>query len=114
MAHEPSSVDVVRRLDEVLATVRDLVGRREYDSDQRHSEHRFADLERDLEQERQARITAVADEKSLREAGDKGLADRMEKSSAGWRQTFFSGVLPSLLTLFTLAVTVTLALRSGK
>lgn len=114
MADEVSTGELARRLDEVLRTLQGLVSRGEYNSDQRHWEHRFTDLERDLAEERKTREAAVADERTERKAADQKIYEQMDKSGTNWRQTLFSGLLPSLFLLISLAVTVTLALQSGK
>lgn len=103
MADEPSNGELGRRLDEVLRTVRDLPGRGEYNEYQRHAEHRFTEIERDLEAERAAR-----------EAADKRLHDRMDKTGTNWRQTVYSGLLPGVFFLLTMAVTILLAFRGAK
>lgn len=102
MADEVSTGELGRRLDEVLRTVRDLPGRGEYNEYQRHSEHRFTEIERDLERERVAR-----------EAADKALHERMDKAGTNTRQNVFQGLLPSVLVLASIAVSVLLAFRGG-
>ncbi|WP_433234008.1 hypothetical protein [Actinomadura nitritigenes] len=133
MPDEPSLGEVARRLERMEARQeelwRELTARKVdaelYQRDRREDERRFTELERDLisevaarkaalDEERKAREKAVADERAGREAGDKAIVDRLQQTGTNWRQVLFSGLLPSLFFIVTIAVTVLLALRSGK
>ncbi|HEY9367573.1 hypothetical protein [Streptomyces sp.] len=103
MADEVSTGELARRIDEVKGILQGLVSRPEYSSDQRHVEHRFTEIERDIEVE-----------KAAREAADKALHERMDKSGTNWRQTVFSGLVPGVFFLLTMAVTILLAFRGGR
>lgn len=109
MADDWTTAEIVRRLDEVLRTVQGLVSRPEYSADQRHWEHRFTDLERDLVDEREARKAADADERKAREEAVKELKDINRQRGTNRRQNVFQGLVPSLLVLASIAVSVLLA-----
>ncbi|TDD88349.1 hypothetical protein [Actinomadura rubrisoli] len=95
------------RLDRIEEALRDLglrvVSADLYTRDRTEIERRLAEIERDIAEERLARKEA-----------DKDLADRMDKGGANWRQALFSGVVPGVFFVITLAVTILLALRGGK
>lgn len=111
MADDVSTGELARRLDEVLRRLGDLVSRPEYTADQRHWEHRFTDLERDLAEERKSREAVTAEERGERKAADQKLHDRIDSAGTNRRQTLFSGWLPVLLFLVGTAVNLLLAFR---
>jgi hypothetical protein len=108
---EPSLGEVVRRLDRMESRLEEFIREismrtvdvRVYEQTQREWERRHADLQRDLDDERQAR-----------EKADKALSERLDRSGTNWRQVLFNGILPSVFLLITLSVTILLALRGGK
>ncbi|MEV0993405.1 hypothetical protein [Nonomuraea sp. NPDC050202] len=106
MADEPTLGELWRRLDGVMAMLAQLVQRTEYLADQRLSERRFAELERDVEEVRRALDNAVI---RLEAADEK----REEKRGSNLRQIIYSGLLPTVFILLTIAVQVWLAPRGG-
>lgn len=90
-------------MDELKVMVRDLVSRGEYTNDQRHIDRRFADLEHDLEVERQARQAA---DKELKEQ----LASTTSTTGTNIRQAIYSGLIPGVLFLISVLITM----RGGK
>lgn len=128
MADEVGLGEVVRRLERLEARLEELM--REfavrvvsvdlYTRDQRELERRFAEFERDLMQEvearkaaiaeeRAARQNALAEERTARENGDRDLATKMDRQGTNWRQALYSGMLPCLFIVITLAVQIWLA-----
>lgn len=88
-----------------------------YARDRAELERDVADLRTQLEEERRARRAAEERwDKACAERVDKAekrITDRLDKSGTNWRQSLFSGVLPTLFLALTLLVTVLLALRSS-
>lgn len=96
-----------------------------YTSDQRAAEHRFTAIERDIEalqRKHDEDIRTVTDEtRSALQglAADlKALANQLtarEQKAGEWRrQALYAGIVPGVLFVLSTAVTVILALRSGK
>ena len=111
MADEPSNAELARRMDRIEVLLQDLslrlVSSDVYNRDQRETERRFAELERELAEERLARKEDVKD---LR-----GRMDERDKTGgSNFRQGIYSGVIPALLVLAGILVQVFLALRGGR
>lgn len=103
MADEVTSGELGRRLDVIQSLLHGLVSREEYSSDQRHFEHRFTELERDLEAERARRHT------EFKELRNEIMTATRERGSSV-RQGIYSGLVPSLLVLLSIMVSVALTL----
>lgn len=105
MADDWSMAELVRRLDLLERLLRDLVSQEVYNTDQRHWERRITELERDLDQEREAR-----------KAADKELKERLDRrdteSGTSVRQAIYSGLIPGVL--FLLSILITLSQARGK
>lgn len=104
MADEPSNAELARRLTEIALLLQQVVGRPEYTSDQRHVEHRFTEIERDLDD---VRRTHAEDIKEVFRRFD-------EQSKAGGsnlRQALYNGLLPAVFLVVSLLVTVLLAFK---
>lgn len=125
MPDEVTLAELARRLDRMERFLQELslrlVSTDVYARDQRETDRRFGDLEKDLADEKTARQAALADERTARQsdlADEKAarLADiaevksRMDKQGTNWRQALYSGILPTLL----FAVTLLLQLKAGK
>lgn len=104
MADEPSNAELARRLTEIATLLQQVVGRPEYNSDQRHVEHRFTEIERDIED---VRRTHTEDIKAIRALLDKAA----EKRGMDWRQAVYNGLLPAVFLSVTLLVTILLAFK---
>ncbi|MGH3369309.1 MAG: hypothetical protein ACRDPR_04855 [Nocardioidaceae bacterium] len=103
MADDVSTGELARRLDQLLQIVQTLVSRPEYTADHRHAEHRFTEIERDIAAEQAAREAAV---REVHERIDKETT----KKDTDRRQLLFSGLVPSVLVLASIAVSVLLAI----
>lgn len=117
MVDEPSIGELSRRIDHVIATQAQLVQRAEYVADRRYDDLRFAEVGADVTQLRQALLDEV---RGLRNALDAAVtrleaADekREEKRGGNVKQMIYSGILPTLFILLTLAVQLWLAPRGG-
>jgi hypothetical protein len=92
VADDVSTGEIVRRLDRLEVLLQDLsmrlVSADVYNRDQRETERRFAELERELAEEKQARKEDI-----------KTLADRMDKGGSNVRQAIYAGLIPSVLFL---------------
>lgn len=115
--------EVVRRLDRLDEFLRELSLRLAsltdvYSRDQRETDRRFVELERDLAEEREARKAEVTQERQAREAAVRELKEQQRQQAAqrgtDWRQLLYNGLVPGLLFLLTMAVTILLAFRGGK
>lgn len=122
---EPSLGELGRRLDQLFALVARMVGADVYTSDQRASERRFGEVERDVEELRRQHERDVEDLRRQHTEAIKALMEeikaimqrlsvREQKAGEGRRQALYAGILPGLLFVLSTAVTVILALRSGK
>ncbi|MFI6732123.1 hypothetical protein ACIBI9_04250 [Nonomuraea sp. NPDC050451] len=117
MADEPSPGELSRRLDGVVMSLAQLIQRAEYAADQRLIERRFTDVEGDVNELRRTLLDEV---RALR--GDLAAAvtrleaadeKREEKRGGNLKQMIYSGILPTLFILLTIAVQVWLAPRGG-
>lgn len=107
MADEPGNAELARRLDAITALLQQVVGRPEYTADQRHTEHRFTEIERDIED---VRKTHTDDINAIR-----GMLSEAAKSrSTDWKQAIYSGLLPAVFLAASLLVTILLAFKGGK
>lgn len=93
-AFEPSNAELARRLDGITVLLQQVVGRPEYAADQRHTEHRITEVERDVSDVRQALNDAVKTilERMERHEEDHKLRDK--EKTAGWKQFLYSGIAP--------------------
>lgn len=107
MSDEVSTGELARRLDTIQNLLQGLVSRVEYTADQRLSERRFTELERDLEAERIRRHTEI---KELRNE----IAASAKEKGMSVRQGVYSGLIPSLLMLVSVVVTIILTMTGGK
>lgn len=107
MADEPSNAELAWRLQRIQDTLSGVVGRPEYDADKRSADYRFADLARDLAEERRERTEAV---KAVRELVA-AQARNAGENRMHWRSLILTGVLPALVAL--IGVIVTIALSHG-
>ncbi|WP_067483753.1 hypothetical protein [Actinomadura hibisca] len=106
MTNDWSMGEVVRRLDRIEQHLGDmglrLVPVDLHTRDRAETERRFAELERD-----------VADERQARKDGDKDIRDQLDRQNdrqgTSWRTAIYSGVIPSALFL----ITILLQLKSG-
>lgn len=106
MTDEVSTGELARRMDELKDMVRDLVSRGEYATDQRHIEHRFTSLERDLLEEREARKSADKETKDQ-------VTSATTQSGTNVRQAIYSGIIPAILFLVGMLITISQT-RGGK
>lgn len=118
MADEPSNTELAWRLDQITVLVQGLVSRNEYNTQLAHNEHRFTELERDIEQEKSARETGIGAERTAREKADEVLRDRQDaattSNSSNFRQAIYNGFLPGIICALGLLVTILLTSRGGK
>ncbi|MDB5911099.1 MAG: hypothetical protein JWP34_5216 [Massilia sp.] len=107
MPDEPGLGEVVRRLErlETLLLSLRVVSEDLYNRDQRETERRFTELERDLADERQARQVA---DRELKEQ----FTAATTTSGSNMRQAIFSGLIPGVL--FLISILITLSQSRGK
>jgi hypothetical protein len=98
VADDFSMGELVRRLDRLEQLLLKVVSQDVYDTEQRAVERRFVEMERDLENERQARKEDVRE-----------LKAKIEGQGTNWRQAIYAGVIPSVLFL----IGILLQLRAG-
>ncbi|WP_433519032.1 hypothetical protein ACQP2T_28045 [Nonomuraea sp. CA-143628] len=106
MPDEPTLGELSRRLDNNAAMLTQLVQRAEYAADQRLTERRFIELERDVDE---VRRTLGDDIKAVRSALDAAA----EKRTSNVKQAFYAGILPAVLVLAGIVVQIWLAARGG-
>lgn len=104
MTDEPSTRELARRLDEILRLLQGLVSRAEYTADQRHSEHRFNELEHDILEKRHAHDEDVRELRTELNTIRDQLAKTRDSSGVNFRQAVYSGLIPAILLLVTLLV----------
>ena len=104
MADEPSNAELARRLNEIAVLLQQVVGRPEYNADQRHAEHRFTEIERDIED---VRRTHAEDIKEVLRRFD----EQAKAGGTNLRQALYNGLLPAIFLVVSLLVTVLLAFR---
>jgi hypothetical protein len=102
-----------------------MVGADVYTSDQRASDRRFGEVERDVEELRRQHERDVEDLRRQHAEAVKTLMEetkaimqrlsvREEKAGEGRRQALYAGILPGVLFILSTAITILLAMRSGK
>lgn len=106
-ASEPNNAELGRRLNEIVILLQQVVGRPEYTADQRLAEHRFTEIERDIED---VRRTHTEDIKAIGALLDKAA----ERRGTDWKQAVYNGLLPAVFLAVTLLVTILLAFKGGK
>jgi hypothetical protein len=104
---EPGNRELARRLDDITLLLQQVVGRPEYTADQRLAEHRFTEIERDIED---VRRTHAEDIKAIRELFKEATANR----TTDWKQAIYNGLLPAVFLAITLLVTILLTFKGGK
>lgn len=109
MPDEPSLGEVVWRLENLEALLRDLslrvVSEDVYSRDQRETDRRISQLERDLAAEREARKTEV---EKVREQ----VTSTTSQSGTNVRQAIYSGLIPA--ALFLVSILINLSNSRGK
>jgi hypothetical protein len=103
VADEVSTGEHARRLDEIRHIVQRLPTREEFTGEQRLTERRFTEIERDVA-ELVRRVDG--DVKDLRARMD----ERDKASSSNVRQAIYAGLIPSALFL----ITILLQLKGGQ
>lgn len=108
MGDEPSNGELGRRLDSIQTMLGGLVGRLEYDAEQRSFAIQLRDLAQDL-----------AEERREREKSDEMLARRLDEQARAaadhrlsWRTVLWTGLLPAVMVVLGIVVQLWLA-RSG-
>jgi hypothetical protein len=104
VADEPTNAELARRLTEIATLLQQVVGRPEYNADQRHVEHRFTEIERDIEDVR--RIHAEDIKEVFRRFDEQNKA-----GGTNMRQALYNGLLPAIFLVVSLLVTVLLAFK---
>lgn len=104
---EPSNAELARRLNDIAVLLQQVVGRPEYTADQRHSEHRFTEIERDIADVRRMHGEDVKDV-------NKRIDDVTKSSGSNLRQALYNGLLPAIFLVVGLLVTILLAFKGGK
>lgn len=107
MADEPSNAELARRLADITLLLQQVVGRPEYTADQRHTEHRFTEIERDIEDVRRIHGEDIKDV-------TKRIEEHAKTSGSNLRQALFNGLLPAIFLVVGLLVTILLAFKGGK
>lgn len=107
MADEPSNAELARRLADIALLLQQVVGRPEYTADMRLAEHRFTEIERDIED---VRRTHVEDIKDVLRRFD----EQTKAGGSNLRQALYNGLLPAIFLVVGLLVTILLAFKGGK
>jgi uncharacterized Zn finger protein len=107
MNHDPPSVgELTRRLNEIYNSIQRLVSQELYIAEQRASERRFTEVERDLDMLRNRF------EEDLRAVASR-LEHRERERGSNWRQSVYAGVIPTTLLLISLLVQIWLSVRGN-
>lgn len=107
MADEPSNAELARRLADIVTLLQQVVGRPEYTADQRLAEHRFTEIERDIEDVRKTHTEDIKDV-------NKRFEEQTKSSGSNLRQALYNGLLPAIFLVVGLLVTILLAFKGGK
>jgi hypothetical protein len=107
VADEPSNADLARQLADIRLLLQQVVGRPEYTADQRLTEHRFTEIERDIEDVRRTHVDDIKDVL-------KRFDDQTKSSGTNIRQALYNGLLPAIFLVVGLLVTILLAFKGGK
>ncbi len=106
---QPTNGELGRRLDTIQLTLAALVGRAEYASDLRASEHRLAGLAADIEDTRRQHAEDMrAVHERITQAEQDSRAHRLS-----WRTAFWNGILPAMVVLGGILVQIWLAHSGG-
>lgn len=106
-ASEPNNAELGRRLNEIAILLQQVVGRPEYTADQRLAEHRFTEIERDIEDVRRTHGEDIKDV-------NKRIDEHAKTSGTNLRQALYNGLLPAIFLVVGLLVTILLAFKGGK
>lgn len=101
---EPSNAELARSLAEIRGLLQQVVGQPEYNADQRLAEHRFTEIERDLQD---VRRTHIEDIKEVFRRFD----EQNKAGGSNLRQALYNGLLPATFLVVSLLVTVLLAFK---
>jgi hypothetical protein len=118
---EPSNAELGRGIAEVKAIVQGLVGRAEYTADQRATDYRLRSIERDVQDNHRAAMTALDREADERAKGDDAISTRIsEEAQAGSqhrmhvRELLIMGAIPAAVTLLVGLLSLWVATHGGK
>lgn len=117
---EPTNGELARGIGDLKAMVGALVSRAEYTVWQDNVVYRLAELARDLDEERRARIDAIEQERRERAEAMKAVNDRFDaqakavgESRTRWHDRLWQGALPALVALIGVLVTIILSHHGG-
>jgi hypothetical protein len=109
VSNEPSLGEISRRLEDIRSALDGLVGRREYDADQRALDRQFRDVSRaidELRRDHDEDIKAVHQRIS-----DHARADSEHRAS--WRTVIYTGLIPAAVVLLGTLLQLFLISRGG-
>lgn len=102
----PSLGELARRIEGLGQLITGLVTRQEYAADRRYDDRRFNEVEADIAaikaEQADLRKTLSDELKALRAS----IEATQEKRTGTLRQAIYSGILPSIFVLITMAVTI--------
>jgi hypothetical protein len=99
---EPTNGELARRLDSLVALVKDLIGQREYQEFQRSVERRLGVQDRRFAE---VRSDAEAEYRELRQEMDESDR-RAEQRHLSWRTIIYTGLVPALVAAAAILVNV--------
>ncbi|HEY7488969.1 MAG TPA: hypothetical protein VH912_31305 [Streptosporangiaceae bacterium] len=102
----PSVSELAWRLNEVYNSMQRLVSQELYIAEQRASERRFTEVERDIE------LLRARFEDDLRTMTSR-FEHRDRERGSNWRQSVYAGVIPTALLLISLVVQVWLSVQEN-
>jgi hypothetical protein len=114
VADEPSNADLARQLADIRLLLQQVVGRPEYTADQRLAEHRFTEIERDIEDVRRTHVDDIKDVNRRTDDVNRRIEDHAKASGTNLRQALYNGLLPAIFLVVGLLVTILLAFKGGK
>ena len=114
-AHSESEIRLRDRwFNEISGLMRESIGRPEYAADLRHTEHRFTDIERDVEG---LKTTHYSDIKTVSDNISTHIRDHREdesKDRAHWRQFMYAGIAPFTIGILIAIFSAWMSARGAK
>lgn len=110
---EPSNSELAGRLDGITVMLQQVVGRPEYNADERFREHRFTEIERDHTEFRRVFNETVKTLTDRIEEHAKDHKQQEQRRGADWRQFAYAGIAPFAIGIL-LAIVTTWINKGGK
>lgn len=107
---EPSNGELARRLDDISRLLQGMVSQGQYNAELRLAEHRFTEIERDIEDVRKTHADDIKEVLRRLDDANKDILRNLEQGTkertSNWRQALYGALIPSILFLASILIQI--------